>query len=252
MGKSIEKRRREILNLVGEYGSVDFSQLRRVFPDVSDVTLRKDLQYLDDTQQAIRTHGGIKSIPSALNYFYRANVNRDLKRNIAAKAVSLLRPGDSIFISAGTTCAEMARCLPIFPLKVCSDGIYTVSNISTLPNLSVTMLGGDVDLNIQRVEGISTLNQLESCHFTMAFIGALSVNLDYGFAHNSAMTAAILEKVIQRSEKTAVLMDSSKVSNQFSPNIIPFSRVDLLVSDDGLPEEAALLLRAKGLEILYR
>ena len=182
MGKSIEKRREEILSLVNKYGTLDFAQLRKAFPDISDVTLRKDMQYLDDSQQAIRTHGGIKSIPSALNYYYRSNVNRGLKKAIAIKAAGLIRPGDSIFLSAGTTCAEMARYLPVFPLKVCSDGVYTVSNISMLPNMSVQLIGGDVDLNIMRVEGISALNYLDSCHFTMAFVGALSVNPDYGFA----------------------------------------------------------------------
>ena len=250
MAKSIEKRRRAILNLVAEYGSVDLSQLRKAFPEVSDVTLRKDLQYLDDTQQAIRTHGGIKSIPSSFNYFYRANVNRELKKVIAAKATSLIKPGDSIFISAGTTCAELARCLPVFPLKVCSDGIYTVSNISSLPTISVEMLGGDVDLDIMRVEGISTLNQLEKSHFTVAFIGAMSVNLSYGFAHNSPMTAAILEKVISNSDKTVVLLDSTKISDAFSPYTIPFTNVDVLVTDGQFPAEAAETLRSKGLEII--
>ena len=250
MAKSLEKRRREILNMVVEYGTVDFSQLRKAFPEVSDVTLRKDLQYLDDTQQAIRTHGGIKSIPSALNYFHRANVNRELKRVIAAKATTLIRPGDSIFVSAGTTCAELARCLPAFPLKVCSDGVYTVSNITSQPTISVELLGGSVDLNILRVEGSSTLNQLDDRHFNTAFLGALTVNMDYGFSHNSAMTIAILEKVIQHSDKVVVLLDSTKVSSNFMPQTIPFSAVDTLVTDSEFPADAAEILRSKGLEII--
>ena len=83
MGKKIVERRNTILNMVNKYGTLDFPQLRDAFPDVSDVTLRKDLQYLDSTKQAIRTHGGIKSIPSALNYIYRANVNQDKKQAIS-------------------------------------------------------------------------------------------------------------------------------------------------------------------------
>ena len=167
MGKKIVERRNTILNMVNKYGTLDFPQLRDAFPDVSDVTLRKDLQYLDSTKQAIRTHGGIKSIPSALNYIYRANVNQDKKQAIAVKAARLIQPGDSVFLSAGTSCAELARCLPVFPLKVCSDGICTISNISALPNISVELLGGDVDLNIMRVEGISVLNRLDALHYAV-------------------------------------------------------------------------------------
>lgn len=250
MGKSIEERRHEILDLVNRCGTLDFSQLRESFPGISDVTLRKDLQYLDDAHLAMRTHGGIKSIPSALNYYYRANVNHDLKKTIAAKASALIHPGDSIFISAGTTCAELARCLPVFPLKVCSDGVYTVSNISTLPNISVQLLGGEVDLNIMRVEGISALNQLEGCHFTVAFMSALTVDVNYGFAHNSAMTVAILEKVIERSDRSIVLLDSTKARGGFYPHTVSLSSVDTLVTDDAFPAAAADALRRKGIEII--
>lgn len=250
MAKNIDLRRQAILDLVNKYGTLDFQQLRNAFPGVSDVTLRKDLQYLDDTQQATRTHGGVRSIPSALNYFYRANVNTEKKRAIAAKAASLIRPGTSIFISAGSTCAELARCLPVFPLKVCSDGVYTVSNIATLPSLSVELLGGDVDLNIMRVEGISVLNRLESLHFSVAFMGALALNPDYGFAHNSAMTSAILEKVAQHSDRTVVLLDSTKLSHSLPTYSVPLSAVQTLVTDDDFPPEVAAVMRSKGIEVL--
>ena len=250
MGKKIDERRHAILNMVNKYGTLDFLQLRDAFPDVSDVTLRKDLQYLDNTKQAIRTHGGIKSIPSALNYIYRANVNQDKKKAIAAKAAKLIRSGESIFISAGTTCSELARCLPVFPLKVCSDGICTVSNISPLPTISVELLGGDVDLNIMRVEGISVLNRLDALHFSTAFMSALGGNPDYGFAHNSALTVAILEKVIEHSDKSVILMDSTKVSHAFYPYTIPLSSVDAIVTDSDFPEDAADGFRAKGIEVI--
>jgi DeoR family transcriptional regulator of aga operon len=250
MGKKIVERRNTILNMVNKYGTLEFPQIRAAFPDISDVTLRKDLQYLDDTKQAIRTHGGIKSIPSALNYIYRANVNQEQKQEIASKAAKLIQPDNSIFISAGTTCAELARRLPVFPLKVCSDGICTISNISTLPNISVELLGGDVDLNIMRVEGISVLNRLDALHFSMAFMGALNMNLDYGFAHNSALTVAILEKVIAHSDKVVVLLDSTKISHTFYPNTISLSSVDIVVSDNRFPDDIVEKLRRKGIEVL--
>ena len=250
MGKNIATRRSEILNMVNKFGALDFPQLRAAFPGVSDVTLRKDLQYLDDTKQAIRTHGGIKSIPSALNYIYRANVNQDKKKAVASTAAQLIQPGESVFISAGTTCSELARCLPVFPLKVCSDGICTVSNIATLPNVSVELLGGEVDLNIMRVEGISVLNRLDALRFSTAFISALCINPSYGFAHNSALTVAILEKVVERSDRTVVLLDSTKISGAFYPYTIPLSSVDAIVTDSGFPPALAEELRSKGIEVI--
>jgi len=250
MRNSLESRRAAILKMVNEQETLTFGELREAFPGISDVTLRKDLQYLDDSQQAIRTHGGIKSMPSALNYFYRSNVNRDMKKEISAKAAALIKPGDFLFLSAGTTCAELARCLPSFPLKVCSDGIYTVSNISTLPNISVELLGGEVDLNIMRVESISALTRIDNLHFTVAFIGALGLNLDYGFLHNSAMTVALLEKVIANSDKVICLVDHTKIVNTFPKYTLPLSSVDVVVVDSDFPSEAKNKLRASGIEVI--
>ena len=250
VARNMDERRERILQMVNQAGILDFSQLREAFPTISDVTLRKDLQYLDDTHQAVRTHGGIKSVPSALNYFYRSNINHSKKQAIAKKAVGLICPGDSVFISAGTTCAELARCLPSFPLRVCSDGVYTVSNIPSLPNISVELLGGDVDLNIMRVEGISALNNLESKHFSIAFMGALCIHPDFGFAHNSAMTVALLEKVIERSDKVVLLADSTKFSSTFYPYSIPISSAHMIVTDELPPEEVASCFAEKGITLL--
>ena len=250
LAKSVEERRKKIVQMLSRDGVLDFSQLREAFPAVSDVTLRKDLQYLDDTHQAVRTHGGVKSVPADLNYYFRSSVNHSQKQIIARKAASLISPYDTVFISAGTTCAELARTLPTFPIRVCSDGVYTVSNISSLPNISVELLGGDVDLNIMRVEGISTLNNLESKHFAVSFMSALSIHPNYGFAHNSAMTVAILEKVIERSDKVVLLADSAKFSRTYFPYSIPISAVDVIITDEPLPEDLSKSLREKGITIL--
>ena len=63
MARNIGKRRQAICDMVNQNGSVNFTQLKECFPGVSEVTLRKDLQYLDETQQIIRIHGGAKALP---------------------------------------------------------------------------------------------------------------------------------------------------------------------------------------------
>ncbi|MBR5741334.1 MAG: DeoR/GlpR transcriptional regulator, partial [Firmicutes bacterium] len=158
--------------------------------------------------------------------------------------------GDSLFISAGTTCAELARVLPVFPLKVVSNGIYTVNNIAALPNISDELLGGDVDLTIMRTQGVTTLDQLRSRHFSIAFIGTIGINLNYGFAHNNAIITAILERVTQRADRTVVLADASKITDKFSPHTLSFGIADTIVTDDRFPEDVVEALRTKGLEVI--
>ena len=250
MSKNIQERRKEILSMVNELGTIEFSAIKEMYPNISEVTLRKDLAYLDETNQLMRTHGGAKSIPSALYYFYRSNINIAEKQVIARKAVNLINEMEDIFISAGTTCAELAKILPDFPLRVVSDGVYTVSNISNLPNISVQLLGGDVDLNIMRVEGLSVLNALENMHFTTAFLGAFAIHPELGYSHNSSMTAAILEKVIEHSDRVIMLAHSEKFNYSFTQYRIPVSHIGTIVTTDKVDKNFLRNLENKGITIM--
>lgn len=250
MSKNVEARRKEIVNHVNQSGTLQFSQLKALFPNISEVTLRKDLNYLDENQCLIRTHGAVKSIPSVLNYFYRSNIHQEEKKYIAAKAAKLIKPNSSVFIAAGTTCAELARHLPPVPFHLVTDGIYTASSINTQASAMVEMLGGELDLNAMRVCGLSALNRLESLHFNISFLSASSMHLNYGFSQLSAMAFAFLSKVIEHSDCTVILLDSSKVSNGFSARNIPFDSINILVSDGGLDENIVSLLQQRHIQVI--
>ena len=197
----MEKRRQAIRDIVNQLGEVNFAQLKELFPEVSDVTLRKDLKFLDETQQLIRVHGGAKSLPYLLNYHYRSSLHREEKQLIAAKAAKLINPHDSVYITAGTTCVELAAILPAMPLYVFTDGLNTAASFPYSPDINVEIFGGEVDLNVMRIGGPSVLDALNNLRFNIAFLGTPGFHPDYGFANLSSSIAAIFLKVIERSEK---------------------------------------------------
>lgn len=128
--------------MANQMGSVKLSQLKEYFPAVSEATLRKDLQYLDENQQIIRIHGGAKALPHALSFLCRSGINLEEKSLIAAKAAELIQPNMSIFITAGSTCVELARRLPDVPLYVSTDGMTTALSVPNRPDTTVEVLGG--------------------------------------------------------------------------------------------------------------
>lgn len=247
---NLEKRRATIINLINRKGSVSFSEIKESFPDVSEVTIRKDLRALDEKKLIIRTHGGAKSMTMGLNYFLRADRNSEAKEIIARKAVNLLEPGMTIYIAAGTTCAEFAHLIPDIPLKIYSDGLYTISRISGFNNINVEILGGPVVVNAMRVEGLSVIEKLQELRFSMAFLGAVSLNINYGFSYFSSMTASILSKAAERADKAVVLLDSSKVDESFNSFNIPFDDVDIVVSDGKLDRKLVDELVSKGIQVI--
>ena len=250
MARNIGKRRQAICDMVNQNGSVNFTQLKECFPGVSEVTLRKDLQYLDETQQIIRIHGGAKALPQTMNFVYRSSIHQTEKGIIATKAAELIQPNTSVFITAGSTCAELAKRLPPIPMCVFSDGLYTAINCPKRIDLTVQVLGGEVDMNTMRIEGLAVLKQLEEMHFNISFLGTPGFHPDYGFSYFSEMTAAAISTVIRNSDKVVMLMDSSKVNYALMPQKVPLEAVDVLVTDDMLESEIVEKLAKKKIEIL--
>ena len=123
------KRRQDIIEIVNRLGEVTITQLKELFPNVSEVTLRKDLKYLNSTMQIVRIHGGAKSLPAAIgtvdSFFTRSTQNIEQKNIIAKKAAKLLNPNQSLFIAAGSTCTQFVKSLPDIPLHVFTDGLVT-------------------------------------------------------------------------------------------------------------------------------
>ncbi len=250
MGRRVEKRRQAITDLVNQLGTVSLQQLKERFPSVSEVTLRKDLLFLDEKQQIIRIHGGAKQMPMATNITFRSSINQKEKSIIAEKAAKLLQPNSTVFITAGTTCIELAKHMPNLPLCVFTDGLTTACNLPAGTDLTAEILGGSIDLNTMRVSGLSVLDRLESLRFNIAFLGTPGFHPDHGFSYFSEMTAATIKKVIERADKVVMLMDSSKVNYILAPWNIPLDAIDVIVSDDLLEEDVIERIRAKGVTVL--
>ena len=129
----MENRRQAIVDLVNQLGEVNIRDLKNLFPKVSEVTLRKDLRCLDEDKKLVRIHGGAKSIQDIAgygsNFAMRKSLQQEEKSLIGQKAASLLESGASIYISSGTTCAELAKHLPSFPLYVFTDGLMVALDV---------------------------------------------------------------------------------------------------------------------------
>ena len=250
----MEKRRQEIVELVKRESEISFAELKQHFPAVSEVTLRKELKYLDSTLQIIRIHGGAKSLPAAIgtvdNFYTRSTKHIEEKRVIAAKAVKLLRPNNSLFIAAGSTCAEMTKVLPDIPLQVFTDGLVTALELSKYSNIEATMIGGQINTDSVRSSGFKVFEELNKLHFDFSFLGTDAYRPDFGFVCCSAHAAALFQTLIERSDKTVVLMDSSKVDAIRAARSIPTNQVDIVVSDGGLSNATAKALSQAGVMLL--
>ena len=108
----MQQRRQQMVDAINELGSISLGELKKRFPDVSEMTLRRDLEALDSERRIIRIHGGAKSVDVVIGtddlFAKRILRNAGAKKRIAEKAAELVKPNVSIFLDSGTTATELA------------------------------------------------------------------------------------------------------------------------------------------------
>ena len=109
---SMEMRRNAIVQLINEKETVSFAQIKKKFPNVSEMTLRTDLKALDEEKKILRVHGGAKSVQVIVGtdgFLNRKSVhNISEKKEIARKALALLKPDTTVFLDSGSTATAFA------------------------------------------------------------------------------------------------------------------------------------------------
>lgn len=250
----MEQRRQEIVDLVNQQGEVSFTTLRERFSDVSEVTLRKDLRFLDAEHRLIRIYGGAKSIRSTYvnttNYYMRYALHADEKKMIAQKAVKMLKPYDSIFLAAGSTCSAIAQEIKNIPLHVFTDGVETAVSLSKLKNIEITVLGGELDAERMQIIGPKVLLEIGELRLDYAFTGAMCYNVGYGFGVHSVHAMTLMQMLRRRADKLVVVLDSSKVEVTKAVRNMPEQEVDMLISDGKLPKDVMAYLKKNHVKVV--
>lgn len=141
----MEERRRRIVELVNTMGNVSFAQLKERFSDVSEMTLRTDLKYLDETHQILRVYGGAKSVYSVIgsdDLLSRRRMRNLPQKQAIAKKQLFLAENRSVFLDSGSTVTELVRCMPDMQMLIFASGLDYLPELAQLSKLEVHLFGG--------------------------------------------------------------------------------------------------------------
>lgn len=239
----MEQRRKSIVELINREGAVSFASLKAAFPNVSEMTLRTDLKFLDQSNQIIRVFGGAKSV----NYVVgtddlisrRTERNKEKKRVIAEKALQLLQPNTSLFLDSGSTITQLSRRIPDQDFLIFTTGLNCIFELSHLKHPILHMLGGKLNRSSMCVTGVTPLQELARLHFDMAFLGTNGYSAESGFCCGSEEDCEMKSSVIRRADRVVVLMDSAKYGLSSTYTVCGLKDVDIVVSDDGISQDFA-------------
>ncbi|NGM73019.1 DeoR/GlpR family DNA-binding transcription regulator [Sphingobacterium sp. SGL-16] len=220
---------------------------------VSSVTIRKDLQFLEDSGLVYRTHGGVtKQNPyqTDRSVIEKEKLHEAEKRAIAKASANFLTPNDSIIIGSGTTTQFFAReIIPQGHLTVVTSALNVTLELLKHSNVEVIQLGGSVRHTSSSVTGQYAINTLEQFFCSKLFLGVDGIDLEYGISTTSAQEALLNQKMISVAQQVIVLADSSKFSRKSFGKIADFSNIDVIISNE-IPSSFQELFDSLGIQTI--
>lgn len=250
------ERQQQILQLLEHKGEVQLQQLKDIFPEISMMTLRRDLISLENEGHLIRTHGGAVSVKKIAgsageedSYSRRAGENIDAKMKIADKVIPLVEKGRSIYLDAGSTTMCLAKILPDENFSIMTSGTNIAIEVLKKSRPSVVTLGGTVNRNTLSVSGPNAMAFLDTVNIDLAFMAASGFSIDSGFTVSNIYECELKRKVVKRAKKVILLMDSSKLNKTLPFTYATLEDIDLWVCEQILPADIQTEATKHGVEI---
>ncbi|MBE7010181.1 MAG: DeoR/GlpR transcriptional regulator [Ruminococcaceae bacterium] len=251
-GDKLQDRRLSIFELIEQQGEISIHELETLFPDVSSMTLRRDLDYLESKNKIVKIKGGAKSLSHLSrslfqdvegDYGLRESINAAGKHLIAEKATPLIESGRSIYIDAGSTIMQFVRYLKTGRFSVITNGVNAALELSQNQSATVNLVGGELNRNNMSVSGGGALEHIRNINIDIAFMAASGFTVEDGFSNGSFDEFELKREVVKKAKKTVILMDSTKLGKTMPYTFCTLADVDYLIMDQ--PADAQLLAEAK-------
>jgi len=221
-----------IVNICHQNGKVDVRGLTQEL-HVSEATIRRDLQQMEDLNMIDRYYGGAKlnndqySEPPMV---IKSETNNSQKESVGRMAAGLIRNNQMVYLDAGSAAYAMMRFITAKDITVTTVSIPNILYCGQ-KGISTIVLGGTLRWSTEAVTGNQTLKQLEDLYFDVAFIGVNGIHERVGFTTSNEQEAAVKLKVIEHSAVTYILADNTKF-NKLCPVKYADLNQAIILSDD--------------------
>ncbi|GLB51780.1 DeoR family transcriptional regulator [Neptunitalea chrysea] len=252
MNRIIMKRHQVILNKIEEEKYVEVAVLCKEL-NVSAVTIRKDLKFLEEKGLLYRTHGGASfenPYISDRSVNEKEKIRVDEKSNIAEEAARRITEHDSILIASGTTVQALARAIEIKEkLTVITASLNVALELIRYKYIDVLQLGGYVRHSSSSVVGNQASVILDNISCSKLFLGVDGIDLEYGLSTTHLEEAQLNQKMLKSAQRTIVLADSSKFGKKSFGRICSLDEIDEIITDKGINKSILPYLEEKGIAV---
>jgi len=259
MSSKTDQRAKEILRLLLKHGKTSVEELTELF-STSPASVRRDLVRLEERGLVHRTHGGALLAGQAVYEPFRFDASFPVreerftqeKHRIATAAVRLIEDGETVGFTAGTTTTQVARGLRHRKnLHIITNAVNIGMELSSSKGLDTTITGGCMRWpGAFSLIGPTAIESLNVVVMDRVFIGVCGVDPARGATTIEAEEAAVFRAMARRARQVVVVADSSKVG-MISPAVICAAEdIDVLITDDGIAEDAAKAFSRCGVKVV--
>lgn len=249
---SPQTRRQRILERLDSDGECSIDQLVKEF-GVSGMTIRRDLSDLEAAGSIIRTHGG--AAPSGqvvfdFQFLQRIRLRAHEKEEIARVAVSLVQPGQHVFLDSSSTTLAIARQLKtLSSVTVVTTSLPVAATLFGLDHVEVILLGGQLRKNAPDLSGPITERAIEVLRGHVAFIACDAVDERGAVSTNSVQLVPLLGLLERSVDRRYIVADHTKLNSTALMQFADLRQWDGLITDSSASPKALEVLRQAGVKV---
>lgn len=245
-------RQEQMKQYIESQNVVTIKALQQMFPDVSLMTIHRDLDALESRGVVVKFRGGARSVRYSTDpeFNVRMRENNMGKIQIARKALELIQPNTALFLDASTTNLALAKILPDIHLNIITTGPSVALELCRLHNPVITLCCGTINRKNLALSGQNTLEMLDKINIDMAFIGVSGCSAETGFTCGTEGDMLVKRKMIQKARTSVVMCGKEKFSCLMPYTFARLDEVDYMITDGGLPESFRIAAGKADLKIL--
>ena len=237
---NVNERREKERQLLLQKPFVSLEELIAQFPEVSSMTLRRDIEYLEKHGEAIKVRGGARSmkfITTSMedSYTKRLRENTREKELVAQRAAQMIETGRSVFIDSGTTMLALARNLPDERVNILTTGPNVALELIKKSKAIVSIIGGMLNRDNISVVGTQAVQYVENVNVDTAFIVPSGISTS-GITCGNYSECELKKAVIKKARQVVVVVNLSKVDKILPYTVCGFEDIDMIITDQLLPE----------------
>ncbi|QGU94373.1 DeoR family transcriptional regulator [Clostridium bovifaecis] len=245
-------RRNTIKSIITEKKSITVSELSKTFK-VTEETIRKDLQQLEEEGFLTRTYGGAyisSGVENDVDVNLREHIHIEGKEKIAHMCLNYINNGDSIFLDASTTSLHIASNIKDKRLTVTTNSIKIVDLLSKSPNIKLIIIGGRVEHPSMSALGRNAESNLRNYFFDTAFISCRALSMDHGITDSNEQQAELRKIAIEHANHTYLVADYTKFDRTAFTKICDFDKINTLIVDKSISAEWQDFLRINNIDLV--